>query len=122
MLGKVAGTLADGYINISIDGTVYRAHRLAWLYVHGVFPKEIDHKNRIRSDNRISNLRVVTRTRNNFNRSNVKGYTKRNGKYRAQITYLGKNYSLGQYDTTEEATEAYHTKRREFLGEIDRGL
>jgi hypothetical protein len=51
-----------GYLTIGIDGTSYRAHRLAYFYVNGVCPTElqIDHINHIRSDNRIDNLRLVT--------------------------------------------------------------
>ena len=44
--GSVAGSLTTyGYIKIKVDGRFYRAHRLAWIYVHGVWPsKDLDHK------------------------------------------------------------------------------
>lgn len=60
--GDVAGNLNNtGYIQITVDGTAYYAHRLAWLYIHGKFPENhIDHINGVRDDNRISNLRDVT--------------------------------------------------------------
>jgi len=70
--GKIAGSIKEGYINISIDRKLYRAHRLAWLYVNGVFPSEIDHINRVKSDNRICNLREVSRSENCQNRSTSK--------------------------------------------------
>ena len=55
MAGSVHST---GYVRIGIDGRKYTSHRLAWLYVHGVWPSDqIDHINRNRSDNRIANLR-----------------------------------------------------------------
>jgi hypothetical protein len=57
--GEIAGSVhSTGYVRIGIDGGKYTAHRLAWLYVHGVWPSDqIDHINRNRSDNRIANLR-----------------------------------------------------------------
>jgi hypothetical protein len=61
--GEIAGSVSNkGYVMIGIDYKKYSAHRLAWLYVHGDWPAgEIDHINRDRTDNRISNLRVATR-------------------------------------------------------------
>lgn len=55
----------QGYYTVKINGTSYRVHRLIWLYVHGNFPdKYIDHKNRVRNDNRLCNLRDVNTTDN----------------------------------------------------------
>ena len=55
----------QGYYTVKINGTSYRVHRIVWLYVYGSFPKEdIDHKNRIRNDNRLCNLRSVSRADN----------------------------------------------------------
>lgn len=58
-VGDVAGGLDEkGYVRIRIDGIKYRAHRLAWFYVKGVWPSDtIDHKDRVRNNNRILNLR-----------------------------------------------------------------
>jgi hypothetical protein len=54
-----------GYYTVKINGTSYSVHRLIWLYVYGSFPnKYIDHKNRVRSDNRLCNLRDVNSTDN----------------------------------------------------------
>ena len=72
-IGDIAGHGVHGYIVIEINSMPYRAHRLAWLYVYDVWPKEyIDHVNHIRDDNRITNLREVTRTLNQRNRTKRK--------------------------------------------------
>jgi hypothetical protein len=58
----------DGYLIIKIKSRQIKAHRLAWFLYYGKFPqKELDHINRIRTDNRISNLREVSRTENVHN-------------------------------------------------------
>lgn len=56
---KAAGSKTTrGYINIKVNGISYQAHRLAWFYIHKKWPDDqIDHKNQIKSDNRIKNLR-----------------------------------------------------------------
>ena len=61
-----AGTKSDlGYIRIIVCGKQYAAHRLVWMHVHGQWPaSEIDHINRNKADNRIANLRQVTRSEN----------------------------------------------------------
>lgn len=62
----------DGRIDrvvIRIDGSIYYAHRLAWLYIKGKWPKkEIDHKNVDATDNRFTNLRDVSHAVNMDNR------------------------------------------------------
>lgn len=69
--GERAGSLdSEGYLNIGIDKKRYRAHRLAWFYVTGYWPKhEVDHKNRIRRDNKWKNLREATDQDNAKNHS-----------------------------------------------------
>lgn len=68
--GSVAGTSdKDGYIIIGIDRERYKAHRLAFLYMEGKIPEEVDHKNRITWDNRWDNLRDTTSSENNKNRT-----------------------------------------------------
>ena len=57
-----------GYIVIRIDGVLYKAHRLVWLYVHGAMPDgNLDHINRVKDDNRVSNLRVANQSQNMSN-------------------------------------------------------
>ena len=59
----------NGYMYVNTKfGNKVLAHRLAWLLHHGEWPKgDIDHINRNRSDNRIENLRDVSRSANLLN-------------------------------------------------------
>lgn len=116
-VGKIAGTTSYGYNAINIDGVRYFAHRLAWLYVYGQWPKqEIDHIDRNRRNNAISNLRDVSRIVNALNSgersdssSGIKGVTfcKQRNNWQAQISLSGKNITLGRFDTLDEAAIAY---------------
>jgi len=116
--GRVAGSKnGEGYTKIKIDGCVYQAHRLAWLWAHGAMSEnEIDHVNGCRSDNRIKNLREATRAENTRNRrlnsdnttgAKGVGYIKRLRKFRARIGAFGKQRHLGVFDTAEEAHAVY---------------
>ncbi len=115
-----------GYLTGSIDGQNYQVHRLIWMYWYGVDPgsKQVDNKNKIRSDNWIENLRLGTNQQNLYNMSAsgevpYKGVTlcKRTGLYIARILPSGKNISLGRYKTAEEASEAYMKAAKQFYGE-----
>jgi hypothetical protein len=115
--GDVAGCMSHGYVVISIDCRMHLAHRLAWLYVHGVWPSgEIDHINRVRSDNRICNLRDTTRPENAQNkpvqRNNKSGYRgvskyKQTNFWQARIKTNGRQIYLGHFATPEAASAAY---------------
>lgn len=75
-VGDKTGTIDSlGYYRIRCDGVLHLAHRLAFLYVHGYLPREIDHINNNKSDNRIENLRSVTRTQNLCNVGKTKSNT-----------------------------------------------
>jgi len=127
--GKTAGSNGGrGYlqITVSVDGSrkKYWAHRLAWLYVHGSWPPEIDHINRNPADNRLRNLRLATRSQNGMNslRKNAApgfrgtSFDVIRNKWRAQIqtTIGGKRryYHLGYFATKEEAVAAYAAAAR----------
>ncbi len=65
----------EGYVKVKIRNKLYSLHRLAWFYVTGEWPKNIiDHKNRVKYDNRFSNLRDVTHIENLVTRSVVSPY------------------------------------------------
>lgn len=68
--GAVAGyQTPQGYVKVQVGGRSYPAHRLAWFFLHGSDPEgQIDHVNRIRDDNRATNLRQVTASQNALNR------------------------------------------------------
>lgn len=115
--GDRAGTYRYGYRVIRINDETYPAHRLAWLYVHGVWPtNEIDHINRDRADNRMCNLREATRRQNMANiakpvtnTSGLKGafWNKNNRKWIAQISFDNKKVYLGSFESAEVAHAAY---------------
>jgi len=125
-IGDVAGCkIKDGYISIQINNKKYKAHRLAWLYVYGEMPKLcIDHINGIRHDNRIENLRDVSRKINSQNikkipRNNTSGllgayWHKNRNKWVSQIAINGKDKHLGLFETPQLAHEAYLKAKREF--------
>lgn len=113
-IGDVAGSITNkGYVVVCVNGKQHAAHRLAWLYVYGVWPKDqIDHINHIRNDNRITNLREADHKENgrnqsigNCNNSGVIGvyWSKRDKKWYAQIGLNGKNKHLGCFNIKEDA-------------------
>jgi hypothetical protein len=122
--GAQAGYLnADGYVVIEVAGQAQLAHRLVWLMHHGAWPEgEIDHKNGVRNDNRIDNLRDVARVTNTENRrlattGSASGFLgvsiHHTGKFRARIRADGVLKSLGLFETPEDAHAAYvNAKRR----------
>lgn len=124
------GPGTGGYTMIGIDGLRYRAHRLAWLYIYGLWPSRgLDHRNGIPDDNRISNLREATQTQNNANSkrstrntSGLKGVSlfRPTGRWQAQIRIYRQSIHLGFYSTREEAHRIYCDKARELFGEFAR--
>ena len=117
--GAIAGSFTSaGYAQIKINYKNYTAHRLVWLYVYGYFPpNQVDHINGIKSDNRLSNLRLANMQENKRNQ----GLTKANktgkkgvhlmpsGKWKANCRINNKTVHIGHYNTMEEAATAYDT-------------
>lgn len=116
--GDIAGCLKkNGYIYVMAIGKSYLAHRLAWLFTHGIWPSEqIDHINGRRHDNRILNLRECTSAENGQNRKiNSNNRSRLTGvywifsrdKWKAQIKVGGEIRHLGYYSTKEQAHATY---------------
>jgi HNH endonuclease len=117
-----AGT-KDRYIKIVIDGKQYLAHRLAWYLVYGKWPKEIDHINRKKHDNRLCNLREITHSENKVNATaqynsatGIRGVRKvvraSSIRFRVELKKDGKIICGGSFKTLEEAIEAVSQLRR----------
>ena len=105
--GSIAGWLdSSGYRYVGVEGSKFKAHRIAWFLYHGEQPPEmIDHINRDRADNRIANLRSVTRSQNMLNqgKSGVTWQYERSGMkyatavYRKKSLYCGTNVMVAHY-------------------------
>jgi hypothetical protein len=118
------------YSRIAVSGHLYYAHRLAWLYMTGEWPpSDIDHINGIKTDNRIRNLRVATRSQNiansrtaTTNSSGFKGvhWEAVRSKWRAQIVVDGKRKWSARFDTPEAAHAAYIDAAVEYFGAFAR--
>jgi len=117
VVGERAGGIHhSGYRYIQIDNVAYGAHRLAFLYVFGYLPEnEVDHRDRVRHNNKFLNLREATRQCQNRNcgmlRNNTTGvkgisYEAPTGKWTAYISVGKKTKKLGRFYDILEA--AYH--------------
>ncbi|ACE75747.1 P07 [Xanthomonas phage phiL7] len=118
-VGQIAGCHDGhhGYVLIRALGTLHRAHRLAWLFVHGRWPgAHLDHINGNRQDNRLCNLRECTSGENHQNtghyKNNKSGYmgvswNKRLGKWHSKLSVGKTQHHLGYYPTPELAHQAY---------------
>ena len=131
--GGIAGyTNTIGYVVINHAGKLYHAHRLAWAYVYGHTPTNagIDHINGIRTDNRISNLRLCDQAQNS---ANSKGHRdnplpkgvkaaphNKSNPFRASIMVRGKSHNLGYFKTKDEAEAAYRAASLRLNGAFSR--
>jgi hypothetical protein len=130
-VGEIAGCIGTfGYWRIQIDGERYLAHRLAWFWANGEMPgEEIDHIDGNPLNNRISNLRLATRSQNLANtplsRKNTSGYrgvhfSRAACGWQARIKINQKIRHLGTFPTKEMAAAAYSLAAREAFGEFVR--
>lgn len=122
---KQVGTIhKNGYTLVQMFGRTMKVHRLAFLYMTGQYPEFVDHINGIRSDNRWSNLRGVSRSENMRNRAIGKNNTSgtlginwfpQTKQWRVRINVDGVRYSLGLFDTLNDAIAA-RTGAEKLLG------
>jgi hypothetical protein len=116
-IGRAAGHISDsGYVVTRINGKIHRAHRIVWEMHNGPIldGQEIDHINRIRTDNRIENLRLATRHEQNLNLSQRKSFSghtgvvfnKKDNRWQAQIGFKGRQIYLGQFVNKTDAIDA----------------
>lgn len=127
--GKQMGFMhPDGYVLLNLDGVLYRANRMAWLYATGREPAgEVDHRDFDRANNAFENLREAThvdsaRHRRAFrtNLLGMKGVRKHqaSGRYEARIKVHGRSKTLGFFDTPDLAGHAYNKAAIASFGEF----
>jgi hypothetical protein len=125
--GKVAGAKhIQGYWMLQIKEQRFLAHRLAWFYVHKEWPaKNIDHIDRNKLNNKITNLRLGDQSQNSANQkikknnqSGIKGVSYRRDikKWRARIMVNRKEITLGVFETSEDASLAYRQAASKYFG------
>lgn len=118
--GEIAGHVGNnGYCRISFKRERFLAHRWAWLFLTGNDPADlqVDHIDRVRNHNWISNLRLTTQGPNRAN-SISKGWTKKGSRFRAQIRIADKVTFLGSYKTSEEASAVFQQRHIEEYGDF----
>lgn len=114
--GKQAGSVSPitGYMHVTIKNRTYLLHRIIWFWIFGIWPKQVDHKNKIKTDHAIHNLRDCTSLSNHRNkntpknnRSGFKGveFVKRQNKWRARVSVNYQRKFLGLFDTFQEAVD-----------------
>lgn len=118
-----------GYQRIWVDHKIYPAHHLAWFLTHRSWPKQIDHINGEKADNRIANLRLATTSQNSMNTkkrsdntSGVKGvhWSTTAKKWCARVVINGTRTLLGHFEDIEDAARAYRDAAAEHYGPFAR--
>lgn len=121
-VGAVAGYVNDnGYLIVGIEGNEYRVHRIVWALHYSCITEDLDHIDGNKLNNRIENLRLATRSQNNWNSklrsdntSGMKGVSEHQGKWRVRTFLNGKEITKSGFKTKEEAiTYAKQTREKE---------
>jgi hypothetical protein len=125
VIGKSLGSKEFiGYKNCRIYGKNYRLHRLIFLYHHGYLPKEIDHIDGRKSNNKIENLREATKSQNMRNVKGIKSSSKCKNvswsearkKWIVRVVVNGKLKNLGGFEDLELADLVAHEARIKHYG------
>jgi phage terminase large subunit-like protein len=117
MPGDTAGNICTHPRNqhrlfIRIDGTLYLASRLAFLYMKGRMPAMAEHKDRDMLNNRWRNLRPANRNQNGGNQICIGVRKRENGRFEARLNRKG----LGTFDTFEQAAAIYQKAHAQHFG------
>jgi len=131
-VGDIAGSLGPkGYLRVKITAPnliqlSIQAHHICWYKHHGVWPdRQLDHRNTIKHDNRIRNLRPATHAQNSRNHklhrdsnTGVSGvdFSKRANKYRVRIGVHNKIIHIGYYESLTQAKRARHKAEIKYFG------
>ena len=111
-----------GYINVRVDGRMYKAHRLIFLFHHGYMPELVDHIDCDRTNNHIDNLRACSKSQNGMNRAGSYGKAasrnvyKRGNKFQVHMKREGKPHYVGTFNNLNEANDAAAAARSKLFG------
>lgn len=124
-IGSKLWTKGKSYLTMKVDGTVYYAHRIAWLYHYGEWPAgSVDHIDEDRANNAIANLRLATPAQNAARRTTNRSIAPSRGVFPhgtgfvARIHHGGKRHYLGYFSNAANAQAAYEAKAIEIHGEF----
>ena len=128
-VGDEAGCLClhNGYRSIGHNGRNIRTHRLVFYAVHGRLPELIDHRNRIKTNNWIDNLREATKEENAINcsisKNNTSGTTgvcwnRKTEKWQVRIKLSGKTKSLGYFSDKSKAIAIRKEAELKYCGDF----
>jgi hypothetical protein len=123
----ISAKSSSGYFELTFKKKVYLAHRIIWLMIYGYMPIGTDHINRIKTDNRLCNLREANQKENGANHSmnvnNTSGYKgvmwrKKANKWESSIMYNYRNIYLGLFNNIEDANNAYIKASKKYFGDF----
>lgn len=126
-VGSSATCDSHGYTVIRIFKNLYPAHRVIWFYMTGTWPeREIDHKDRNRSNNTWGNLRLASQSENcgnqpdkpQGNQTGFRGVSSTGKSFAAHVMKGRVKHKVGLFKTAAEAHEAYKKKHLELHGEF----
>lgn len=128
---QIGNLNTDGYVRLRVNGVNYPAHKVAWYLFYQEWPqKEIDHIDGVRSNNKISNLRLATRSQNCYNKTSSRNSTSKykgvswdssRNKWITSISVNGRTKHLGRYDSEEEAYQNFVEAAKVLHGEFFTG-